>query len=370
MRVFGRSRGIRVVCAGVLIAVLLACGGPSDSSASDDVRALPNGLTLGGERWWPAGFNAYQLATDWTMNAGCGGTVDLDSYFGALPAKALTRFNLFAALAVDKNTGALDFSRMDAIFATAARYDQKLLPVLTASEGSCEGDQFKERGWYVDGWQNTRSAGRMTFEDWLRTAVVRWRHSSSLAGWEMVGEPEPSICGDASCRWQQRECPADAAQILRSFFDRAGDRLRRLDPTHPIWAGLTGGGQCGTAGRDYEYVARSSGVDVLDYHDYGSDGVPLPGDSSNGLAERLRQSHRVGKPLAVNEIGQSAGSCRSMQDRTADFRRKVVGQRAAGTATALFWAFVPDPRPGMCTYDIGEADPTFDLVAEFTRWRD
>ena len=29
-------------------------------------------LTLDGEPWWPVGLNAYQLGTDWRVNAGCG----------------------------------------------------------------------------------------------------------------------------------------------------------------------------------------------------------------------------------------------------------------------------------------------------------
>ena len=53
------------------------------------------GLTLVGNPWWPSGFNAYQLATDWSVNAGCGAMVDLDSYFSALEPGSLTRFNAF-----------------------------------------------------------------------------------------------------------------------------------------------------------------------------------------------------------------------------------------------------------------------------------
>ena len=93
---------------------------------------------------------------------------------------------------------------------------------------------------------------------------------------------------------------------------------------------------------------------------------PLPGDQWNGLAERIRQGEVLGKPGVVNEIGQSAGSCGSTEQREADLRTKVNGQRAAGTAAALFWAFVPDPRTDQCTYDIGPQDPAFDLVADLT----
>lgn len=66
----------------------------------------------------------------------------------------------------------------------------------------------------------------------------------------------------------------------------------------------------------------------------------------------------------MTEIGQNAGSCGSVQGRADDFETKVAGQRSAGTAGALFWAFVPDPRPAECTFDIGPDDPVFDLVED------
>lgn len=362
-------RIIRRSClVGMLALLIVGVGLPSPviGAPANRVTATTDGLRLDGRPWWPSGLDAYQLATDWSINTGCGAMVDLDSYFAALAPHSLTRFDLFAQLAVNKYTGELDFAPMDAVFAAAARHDQMVIPVLAAGEGACESGRFKDHDWYATGWRTEIGAGGLTFEQWMRTAVGRWKNSPALAGWEMVGEPETSICGDTSCAWQSRICPPDAALVLRSFFDTAGGVLHRIHRSGLIWAGLAGGGQCGTAGPQYEYVGGSPHLGVLDYHDYGSDAVPLPGDQWNGLAERIRQGTVLGKPVAVNEIGQSAGSCASAAQRAADFRTKVTGQRATGTATALFWAFVPDPRPDQCTYDIGPGDPAFDLVADLT----
>ena len=126
-----------------------------------------------------------------------------------------------------------------------------------------------------------------SYADWLDTAVSRWGPSRALAGWELVGEPEPGVCGDTTCRWQQRSCPPDAAAALRSFFDTAGKRLRTIDSDTPIWAGLAGGGQCGSAGDDYATVSRSPALDVLDLHDYGPPGVAMPGGDHDGVQRRM-----------------------------------------------------------------------------------
>ena len=150
--------------------------------------------------------------------------------------------------------------------------------------------------------------------------------------------------------------------MLRAFFDEAGARLRAIDPDTPVWAGLAGGGQCGAQGQEYEFIAGSDGIDVLDYHDYGPVGVPIPGDSDNGLARRITQAKAVGKPLIVAEVGQEAGSCRPLDARATDLETRVEAQRAAGTAGALFWSFVPDPRTDQCTLDIGPSDPLLTVV--------
>ena len=125
-----------------------------------------------------------------------------------------------------------------------------------------------------------------------------------------------------------RSCEPGAAQVLRNFFDAAGAEVRARDAWTLIAAGFTGGDQCGTQGDEYPFVSASSYVDVVQYHDYGADGVPLPGDQWNGLARRLEQAAALGKPL--------------------------------------LWTFVPDPRPADCTY--GLRPPTRDVVGQFGSW--
>jgi hypothetical protein len=260
---------------------------------------------------------------------------------------------------------------MDAVFAAAEDHNQMILPVLSPQDGACENETFKERSWYVDGWKDfdaNAAKSLISFQDWMHIAVARWKDSPSLAAWELVGEPEPSLCTDTACNWWTRTCPSDTAQILRSFYDAAGAEVRALDPKTLITAGLLGGGQCGTGGDDYQYVSESPYVDVVQYHDYGADGVALPGDQWNGLARRITQATAAGKPLLVAEIGELAGSCEPLATRATHIGDKIAGQKTAGTAGALLWAFVPDPRPTECTMDIGYDDPLYGVVAAEAEW--
>lgn len=363
-----RTLGLAVVVVALLLGVS-ACGrGPEPDAQSTQtrVRATPEGLTLDGKPWWPVGFNAYQLGTDWSVNVGCGAEVDLDAYFGALPPRALTRFDLYSSFAFDKHTGLLNFGPLDRVFEAAARHEQLVLPVLAGGSGDCEDGRFKERDFYVDGWLSKTalsqtSGEQLTYAGWIETAVSRWHDEPSVVGWELVGEPEPGIC-EKTCDWRRRVCPADATAVLRKFFDRAGAHLRSFDDSRPIFSGLVGGDQCGIARDSYLEVGGSSGIDVLDFHDYSSATDPAPGPQGSDLRTRAEQSRRLGKPLVVNEIGIKAGSCLSVDTRARQFDAAISRRRDAGAAGALLWSFVPDPRTSGCTYDIGPHDPAWDVV--------
>ncbi len=348
-------------------AVLTLVANVTPASAHPRVATDGESLTLDGRRWWPAGLDAYQLATDWSINSGCGAEVDLDAFFASLPPNSLTRFNAFATLATDRVTGARDFRPIDAVFAAAERHGQFVMPVLSSFDGACEDEVFKEYSWYADGWRRPSPppAGETvvtempSYAAWLETALTRWKDSPALAMWDLLGEPEPLVGGLGGT------CPRDAATVLRRFADDVGALARGIDPVHPLSLGTIGGGQCGTAGPEFRRLAESPYLDVLQYHDYGADGIPLPGNEFDGLAVRLEQARAVGKPLLVAEIGQYAGGpCGTAEQRAADIAAKIDGQRAAGAAGALLWAFVPDPRPLECTYDIGPDDPVRAVLAE------
>lgn len=356
----------RPIATAVLAAALVAtaCGGAGDTGEPSTNRMGTSGmsLTLDGQPWWPVGINAYQLGTDWRINAGCGAEVDLDEYFAGLPADTLTRVNVYSSFVVDTTTGELDFEPLDAVFEAAARHNQLLNAVLASGEGACENGGFKDQAWFAGGWQAGTLPGEpMSFAAWIDTAVDRWGDSPAAAAWTPVGEPEPSNCETPDCHWAARECPADAAAVLRRFADDVGARIRSLDADSVLWGGRAGGGQCGSAGSEYALVGASPGIDVLEYHDYEV-GHELPGDPYDGLGRRLQQARDLGKPLVVAELGVNAGSCMPLQERYDLVSRVVPELRAAGVAGTLFWAFVPDPRRDECTFDIGPDDPLREMV--------
>ena len=111
------------VGAGVVTVQVVTPAGTSSASSEDRFTYIPTGqlpitaqgqsLEIGGVPTLFTGFNAYQLATDWGTNAGCGGTAttaQIDSFFASLRPNSLVRFWAFqGTMATNVKTGQLDW---------------------------------------------------------------------------------------------------------------------------------------------------------------------------------------------------------------------------------------------------------------------
>jgi mannan endo-1,4-beta-mannosidase len=112
------------------------------------ITANGTNLMLYGQPYRPLGLNAYEMATYWGVNAGCGGMlinggavpgVTLDTFFGSLPPGSLTRFWCTQSMATNFTSGLTDWTALDIVFSKAAQYGQYLLCTLSLYNGvSCD----------------------------------------------------------------------------------------------------------------------------------------------------------------------------------------------------------------------------------------
>ncbi len=356
---------------------------PSGQVAAGVIGASGDHLTLNGRVYRFTGVNAYEIATDWGTNAGCGADVtetQLDQFFASLAPDSLVRFWAFqGTMATNVKTGQIDWGPLDRVFAAAAAHGQRLIPVLTDQGGTCDGDHWQDPSWYSGGFEQVDDdpAGTdgvnltpLSYWSYLQAIVNRYKDSPALGMWEPISEAEASTCPPqfepSNCSGNQT-CPdeAVAAQALRSFFDVVGAEIHTLDPTHLVENGLLGGGQCGTSGADYQYVSASPGVDVLSYHDYYDASVAMGGDQWNGLGVRFSQAAAVDKPIIGGEVGIVAGAgtgCLSPSQRGTDMADKIEVQMQAGSSGVLVWNWVPTlTQP--CSYDVAPGDPLLNVLA-------
>ena len=309
------------------------------------ITAQGQHLEIGGVPTVVHRLNAYQLATDWGTNAGCGGmatTAQIDAFFASLRPNSLVRFWAFqGTMATNVHTGQLDWAPLDNVFYEAAKYHVYLIPVISGQSGNCDGGHWQDPAWYSGGFRDVYNSaadsdGRgltpLSYWDYMNAAgepvrrFTRTRHVGAHERGRGVDLSAAPYQG-TSCYGHQT-CPneAAAASALKYFFTTVGGQIHLLDPEHLVEAGFLGGGQCGTAGSDYQSVGASPGIDVLSVHDYyGS--APLGGDQWNGLAVRFAQAKALDKPIITGEAGIWAGigqsGCVSLQQRAQDMAAKI-----------------------------------------------
>jgi mannan endo-1,4-beta-mannosidase len=339
------------------------------------ISAAGQALEVNGVPTKFTGVNAYEIATSWGTNAGCGGMetpAQIAALFASLAPNSMVRFWAFqGTLGTDFTTHQIDWGPIDQVFYLAAQYHIYLVPAITDQGGGCDGDHWQDPSWYAGGYRDVfntsaNSDGRgltpLSYWTYMQEVVNRYKNSPALGMWEPISEPEASSCTAAylptNCSGHQTcDDESVAAADLLSFFNVVGGEIHSLDPNHLVEGGFLGGGQCGTAGTDYEVVGASPGIDVLSVHDYyGS--VAMGGDQWNGLVVRFSQAASLRKPIITGEVGILAGdspSCDSFAQRDADMTAKAKAQFAAGSSAFLVWNWVLDPL-GPCNYNTGPAD--------------
>jgi mannan endo-1,4-beta-mannosidase len=310
------------------------------------------------------GLNAYELATDYGVNNGCGADVhtSTDAFFASLPQGTVVRFWAFQAFGTGAtgtpDANALNWASLDSVFSAAAQYGDKLIPVLGNEWAACDGvdDQpgvQKGDSFFSGGYKNNSDEGALPYYQWVQDIVSRYAASSAVYAWEPINEPED--CGVAE---------SQGVADLTSFYTAIGGQIHALSPGSKVEAGFLGTGECGLENGDYETVGASPGIDILSYHDYYSPTTAVGGDQYNGIGARITQAKAVGKPIVAGEMGITAGNgCAvDLAQREADFRAKISAQFALGTALFLLWDWYPGQTMSCAFENITTGDPALSLL--------
>src|SRR3984957_5550653 len=309
------------------------------------------------------GLNAYELATDYGVNNGCGSDIhtSTDAFFASLPTGTVVRFwatqPFGTASANTANPGSLTWGPLDNVFATAAKYGDKLIPVLGNQWGDCDGVNEAPgvqlgQAFYSGGYTSNTSEGPLPYWQWVKDIVSRYASSPAVYAWEPINEPQ--VCDVTE---------AQATTDLTSFFTAVGGEIHALAPGSKVESGFLGTGTCGLENGDYQTVGASPGLDILTYHDYYAASAAVGGDQYNGIAVRVAQAKALGKPIIAGEMGIQAGtSCSvSLTQRAADYAAKISAQSALRVTGFMFWDWYPGPTS--CVYDIRAGDPALALLA-------
>lgn len=358
--------------------VFLSQTSPVNAQTNSFVKKSGTQLTLDGKPFRFTGVNAYQLGTLWGTNPGCGAQVDdLDGFFKSLRPNSVVRIWAFqGTIGTNVATKKTDFTPLDRVIEAAEKNNQKLIVAISGQSGTCDDGHWKDTAWYKGGFKQAfnddrRGMAPLSFLEYTRQIVTRYKDSPAIAIWEPVSEPETTDCQPG---YETDECYFHGickdhtlgAQALRSFFDTVGSEIKRIDPNHLVGSGVIGTSQCGVNDKHYKYVHESPGIDVASYHDY--ENPAMPGDQWNGLATRLSQMREVNKPLIVGEVGvnarENSANCTTLPSRRDLMKNKMDTQFKAGISGFLLWSW-HGHKSYDCNYDVTPGDPLMTLLQTY-----
>ena len=323
---------LTLLLAAVALLTLPAPAPAATGPTAGFVRASGTQLVLDGH---PYRFTGYNVFSATGRGYRCGPWVDLNAAFDAWgPGVEVFRTWFFQNLAT--TDGVRDWSEFDRILATARARGYRVIAVLANQWTSCdEGYGYKTDQWYRGGYLQKDPQGTVSYRDWVREIVDRYKDDPAILMWQLVNEPEAN---DRDWNFNSYfSCPGDAPDVLRNWAAQITSDIKAIDSNHLVSIGTMGGGPCGTSWVNYQYVNNLPTVDLCDVHDFGNPWSPMPGDPWNGLQAEIDFCKAIGKPIFVGETGIDVASVGGPDARARAFEAKFSAQFSAGVVGELVW---------------------------------
>jgi hypothetical protein len=217
----------------------------------------------------PLGVNYYDAAGDPEIFQ-CGAPLDepdtrLDDQFRRIRSETGANVVRFWAFRSYTN-GGTDWRALDRVIRQAQAHDLLLIPVLENQWADCTHGGPRTADWYAGRYHQPDDGYPISYEEYVRRIVARYRDEPAIFAWMLMNEAEakrPDGSGDPDA--------------LYAFAEQTTRLVKELDPNHLVALGVIGRGQPGTADAAFERLHALRTVDLVSYHDYQSDQVPLPG---------------------------------------------------------------------------------------------
>jgi endo-1,4-beta-mannosidase len=270
-----------------------------------------------------------------------------------------TVFRIFFFQRTATVRGQRDWSGFDHTLQVARKHGERVIVTLGNQWKDCEGTvaTFKTEGWYQSGYRDQPAPGLpLSYRDWVAEVVSRYSNDNTILAWQLMNEPsaQPSEKGG---------CSPTAGSTLRAFAADMGSLIKGLDPDHLVSLGTLGGGECGSAGNDYQALHAIPQIDLCTFHDYSPAAPASPPRNMGLLEQRLAQCRAVGKPLIISEAGITVRDAGSLHARAQIFRARLSAWFRAGVAGVLLWDLGGPPDAGTRGYQILPGDPLLNVLA-------
>lgn len=259
--------------------------------------------------------------------------------------------------------GGTDWSGIDKVIRVAKRNGFKVLPVLEDGPGYCtfpepQGNaKWKYSGdtWYTDGFRKKMGNYQLTYPEYVKAIVSRYKDEPAIFGWAMMNEADTSkrVVG-----------PNGDESALVGFAREIGTIIKDIDKNHLLTVGTQSNGASGASGKDYvavHSVKGPNGEDLIDFgeiHDWpywggdtqalpgSADGLTLPDPDSPDCVKTYQAKlgcsiansvSKLNKPILMGEAGISARDDSGRARRATLMDNKMSAFFNAGGAGYLVW---------------------------------
>jgi hypothetical protein len=225
---------------------------------------------LNGQPFRFVGSNLYNAAVD-LSTYDCGFYVgkpeaDVAGWFDRVKADQAAKVIRFWAFQKYTN-GGTNWTGLDRVMRLANQRGLKLLPVLENQWSDCTEGGDKLDTWYADGYQRPYGAYPLSYKEYVRRVVSRYKDDPAVFAWSLMNEAESQTAASV---------PAPAP--LHAFARDMSSYVKSLDPNHLVTLGIQGTKQAGADNANYEALEGLPTIDFCTYHDYRANDTPYPGE--------------------------------------------------------------------------------------------
>jgi mannan endo-1,4-beta-mannosidase len=322
---------------------------------SDFVYAKDGRLELHGERYRFFGVNVYSMLSDSHHRRGfvCG-----KAWTRAKRDKAMREIRSFGGTVIrlpvyqPYTDSASDFRILDETIALAERHGIRLILVLEGQWGHCSTGEYITPAWYRGGYRSPYDKHRLSYVEYARRIVTRYKDEPTILAWQLMNEAEASSGAIA--------VGVPDPEALYMFARDMSAEIRRIDPNHLISLGTIDDSRAGMGTVDYANVLQLSTVDLAEGHDYEAL-QPFP-----MAMRRCRKIAELAKvPFMIGEVGVSTEEF-VPEDRARYLVEKLEAAWDADVDGLLIWSYAAGDGGG---FDIAPGDPVIPELRQFARDR-
>lgn len=265
----------------------------------------------------------------------------LDRTFGDLVD---LRMNVLKIWAFQRYAGpsGTDYSSFERVVAAARRAGVRLIFVLESHHADCTRGQERDDAWYAGGYQQPYAGYTLSLPDYVRGLVEHFRNEPTILAWELMHE----IRGE------------DFA-ALDGFSRHMSSLVRTSDPNHLIALGTDNGDSLGTSRSgspsNYERLHAHSSIDLLDLHDFGAEGSPIP----PAFTDLRIIAQKLDKPLfaGATAVDLTGTTPDAFATRAARVEAKLLAAFDVGFVGFLLYDYFPNWEGPSRAFDTRPEDP-------------